>query len=95
MSKVLEKNVAAQLCDHLHRNNLFEQFQSGFRAHDRKEIALVKVTNDLLLEVSNDLVSKLVLLDLSSEFDTVDHSILLQRLEHVIGIKGTASGWFK
>ena len=33
MSKVLEKIVPAQLCDHLQRNNLFEEFQSGFRAH--------------------------------------------------------------
>ena len=94
-SKVLEKIVAAQLCDHLHRNNLFEEFQSGFRVHHSTETALVKVTNDLLLASDSGLVSVLVLLDLTAGFDTVDHSILLQRLEHVIGIKLTAFDWFK
>ena len=62
--------------------------------HHSSETALVKVTNDLLLASDSELVSVLVLLDLSAAFDTINHSILLQRLEHVIGIKGTA-GWFK
>lgn len=37
----------------------------------------------------------LVLLDLSSAFDMVDHNILLLRLEHTVGIRGTALDWFK
>ncbi len=95
LSKVLEKAVAKQLCDFLHSNSLFEDFQSGFRAHHSTETALVKITNDLLTASDKGLVSVLVLLDLSAAFDTIDHQILLQRLEHFIGIKGTALSWFK
>ena len=58
-------------------------------------MALVRVINDLLMASDNGLVSILVLLDLSAAFDTIDHSILLHRLDHIIRIKGTALGWFK
>ncbi|TWW59183.1 RNA-directed DNA polymerase from mobile element jockey [Takifugu flavidus] len=91
----VKKVVVTQLLEHLRRNSLFEMFQSGFRAHHSTEMALLKVTNDLLIASDHGLVSMLVLLDLSVAFDTVDHSILLQRLEHVIGIKGTALDWFR
>ena len=95
LSKILEKAVAKQLCDFLQNNNLFECFQSGFRAHHSTETALVKVTNDILIASDNGLLSVLVLLDLSAAFDTIDHHILLQRLEHLVGIEGAALNWFK
>uniref|UniRef100_A0A8C9X8F2 Reverse transcriptase domain-containing protein n=1 Tax=Sander lucioperca TaxID=283035 RepID=A0A8C9X8F2_SANLU len=94
LSKILEKVVANQLCDFLHRNSLFENFQSGFRMHHSTETALVEITNDLTAS-DKGLVSVLVLLDLSAAFDTIDHSILLQRLELLVGIKGIALSWFK
>uniref|UniRef100_A0A8C6L998 Reverse transcriptase domain-containing protein n=1 Tax=Nothobranchius furzeri TaxID=105023 RepID=A0A8C6L998_NOTFU len=94
-SKVLEKIVAIQVCEHLNTNDLFEEFQSGFREYHSTETALVRVTNDILMASDKSLVSVLVLLDLSAAFDTVDHNVLLERLEHVVGIKGTSLGWFK
>ena len=87
--------VAKQLCDFLDSNNLFECFQSGFRAHHSTETALVKVTNDILIASDKGLLSVLVLLDLSAAFDTIDHRILLQRLEHMVGIRGVALKWFE
>ena len=54
-----------------------------------------KVANDLFMASDNGLVSILVLLAPSAAFDTIDHKILLQRLEQHVGIKGTALDWFK
>ena len=95
LSKVLEKVVADQLNEFLQNNSLFEMFQSGFRRHHSTESALVKVTNDLLIASDEGCLSVLVLLDLSAAFDTVDHQILIERLDTLIGIKGTALSWFR
>lgn len=95
LGKVLEKVVYQQLTDFLLRNQCFDDFQSGFRPHHSTETALIKVTNDIRVNTDAGKVSVLVLLDLSAAFDTVDHVILLQRLEGWTGIAGTALKWFK
>ncbi|XP_073709407.1 uncharacterized protein [Misgurnus anguillicaudatus] len=93
LSKILERTVADQLKHHLLSNQLYETFQSGFRTNHSTETALLKVTNDLLLASDSGSLSILLLLDLSAAFDTINHSILLQRLQH-LGISGTALSWF-
>ncbi len=75
--------MASQLHTHLIDNNLFEPLQSGFRKLYSTETALVKVTNDLLIAADSGYLSILVLLDLRAAFDTVDHAVLLTRLETV------------
>lgn len=54
----------------------------AFRANYPTERALTKVVNDLLLAIDSDTKSVLLLLDLSAAFDTVEHVILLDRLEN-------------
>uniref|UniRef100_A0A8C6S6Z5 Reverse transcriptase domain-containing protein n=1 Tax=Neogobius melanostomus TaxID=47308 RepID=A0A8C6S6Z5_9GOBI len=93
LSKILERAVITQLHQHLHSSHLFEKFQSGFRSHHSTETALLKVTNDLLLAADSGSISILLLLDLSAAFDTINHTILLHRLQS-IGISGTALLWF-
>ncbi len=59
------------------------------------ETALIRVTNDLLLSSDRDCISLLVLLDLSAAFDTIDHSILSNRLKNLVAIIISALAWFK
>lgn len=73
-------------------NNTFEKIQSEFRKQHSTESALFKVLNDILLFVDSVM---LLLLDLSTDFDTADHKILISRLEQYVGIKGCALDWFK
>ncbi len=94
LSKILEKVVSSQLCSFLEKNYICEDFQSGFRPYHSTETALIRVTNDLLLSSDRGCISLLVLLDLSATFETIDRSILLNRLENDVGIRGSALAWF-
>ncbi len=92
---MLEKVVSAQLCSFLLKNDIYEEFQSGFRPRHSTETALVQITNDFLLASDQGCISLLVLLDLSAAFDTIDHDILIDRLQNYTGIQGQALRWFR
>ncbi len=94
LSKILEKVVASQVHYHLLKNSLFEKFQSGFRPLHSTETAMVKVVNDLLMLADSGLLTILILLDLSTAFDTISHQVLLDRLLS-IGITGVPLRWFR
>ena len=86
--------VINQLNLHLSSNNLLFPFQSAYRQHHSTETALLHILNDLLLSTDSGNISLLTLLDLSAAFDTIDHSILLERLQHSFGITNSAHSWF-
>ena len=95
LSKVLERVVYTQLQSYLATNNIHEKFQSGFKTSHSTETALLRVQNDLLLAADAGNPAILVLLDLTAAFDTVDHRILLSRLEQYVGLSGVALSWFQ
>ena len=95
MSKVIERLVCRQLTAFLNENNLLPRNQSAYRPRHSTETAVLKVVSDLLAASERGQVSLLALLDLSAAFDTVDHSILLDRLQSAFGINGTVLNWMK
>ena len=78
LSKALEKVVANQLM--YHANNMSDMYQSPYRKHNSTETTLLCVTNDIKLALDSKKGTILVMIDLSSAFDTIDHSILLSCL---------------
>ena len=57
--------------------------------------SLLTMHNDILLNMAKGSVTALTLLDLSTAFNTIDHTILLDRLNVYYGISELALGWFK
>ncbi|XP_016116988.1 LOW QUALITY PROTEIN: RNA-directed DNA polymerase from mobile element jockey-like [Sinocyclocheilus grahami] len=95
IGKIIEKVVFNQLNKYLNSNGCLDNFQSGFRPHHSTETALIKIINDICLNVDSGKISMLVLLDLSDAFDTVDHNILLERLKNWVGLSGMVIKWFR
>ena len=95
LSKLLERLVLRQLMKYLTSADLLPPFQSGFRPGYSTETAVLRVLSDILQYVDRGDLAALVLLDLSAAFDTVDHEILLQRLQVTYGIDDTVYRWFQ
>ena len=94
-SKLTERAVFAQTHDHLITNKLYPKAQSAYCEFHSTETALLRVKNDILLNMNQQRVTLLILLYLRAAFDTVDHTILLNRLSRDFGITGHVYSWFE
>ena len=93
VSKILERVVFTQLQDYLTDNHLMYELQSGFRPGFSTNTCLIHLTDYIKSEMDKGDYTGLVLLDLQKAFNTVDHSILLQKLS-AIGLGGKSVIWF-
>ena len=95
LSKLLERVVQTQLQQFLDEHNMMPTNQSAYRKFHSTETALLRLYNDLLVASDRGQVSGLCLLDLTAAFDTVDHQLLLLRLDRTFGVRGQAKEWLK
>ena len=93
-SKIYEKLMYTRIMLFLESNNSLYEGQYGFRSGRSCEHAILNAQNLLLESLSKQQVSLLLLIDFSKAFDMVEHSILIEKLEHY-GIRGPVLKWLK
>ena len=94
LAKIMEKIAYDQTIKYLTENKVLTNCQSGFRSMHSTETALINVTEKWLKEIDNGNIVGIVMIDLKKAFDTIDHSILLEKLE-MHGFDHSTLKWFK
>ena len=95
MSQLTEAAVCHHIQNHLLEHNIYSDQQSAYRKNFSTETLLLKVKNDLLMNMNKQHVTLLVLLDLTAAFDTIDHKMLIDRLKTRYGITNVPLRWFE
>lgn len=93
-TKIFEKTVHKRLYAYLIRKQILYESQYGFRIGHSTTNAISELTYAILKGFNENKFTLSVFLDLSKAFDTIDHNILLHKLEYY-GIRGIALEWFK
>ena len=94
LSKVFERIMYNRLISFLERNKILFKNQFGFRKQHSTYMALVLLLDKIVKALENGEYVIGIFLDFSKAFDTVDHNILLKKLEYY-GIRGVCLDWFK
>ena len=92
-SKFLEKLVYKRLLKFLEKYSILTSNQFGFRVKHSTIHAILSIINEIQNAIEDGLFSCGICLDLSKDFYTVNHNILVHKLKN-IGVRGTANNWF-
>ena len=94
VNKLFEKILHDRLYKYLTKFNILYEYQYGFRKGHSTTQALVEITDRIKSAIDRNELTCGIFIDLTKAFDTVDHSILLQKM-HKYGIRGNIHNLFK
>ena len=94
LSKLVEKCVLQQFNAHCETYNVIPDFQSTNRNGYSTETSLIKLCNVLLWSMERQEATMVILLDLSTACNTVDHDLLLRIFQNHFGITDRALQWY-
>ena len=92
--KIMEKIMHKRLYNFLEDNNILYNKQVGFRKNNSTMDALIKITEKIKESIDKGKYGCGIFIDLRKAFDTVNHDILLLKMEHY-GVRGSSLQWFK
>ena len=90
ISKIIERLILVNLRQHLTSAPSFNSAQSAYRRHHSTETALLRTMDAVYRAANRGETTLIVALDISAAFDTIDHTILLNRLNNSFGVGGNA-----
>ena len=94
INKILEKVMYKRVMSFLNKFKILYKYQFGFREKHSTIQAVIEITDNIISELEKKNIIAGIYLDLSKDFDTVDHNILLHKLSHY-GIRGLPLEWFR
>ena len=93
-NKILEKLMFSRVYKFLEDNKSIYDLQFGFRKKHSTNHALIAITESIRKALDQNKFACGIFIDLQKAFDTVNHKILSDKLNHY-GIRGICNNWFK
>ena len=94
INKIFEKLMYKRLYHFFESNKTIYSLQFGFRSKHSTRHALIEITEKIRCVLDKGETACGIFIDLQKAFDTVNHNILVNKLEYY-GVRGTANNWFK